>query len=351
MNFKDFFDRCIRGWFPEEPKMPKNLLKKPSIQIASCLKLTNSLKIVYGLTLGFVATWYLGYLILYCWNDAGTGSIFSDYFYFLPHLFFINALPLLIFAVVFLTKGGGTNYFRSWKAGKKLQFSGYAILSGYISVMLPNTLRIRLFIISHAEPNSHFNLQLNPIYAIFVYLGLSLMAIGFGSLVVLYKKSASSGEETDIQKTKSTSSGEATVVQKRKTTKRTVALVFVIAVLAVSLVCLAGVHIKLQRNYDHLSEGFDHFKQFNVRLVNEQWTDNAGVDSKYVNFKVGVLNIGYGKSYNVTVIVLVHGVGNTVLEREEIFVGDLDVFQYEEIDVNIEYLGELSHVSTGYSIN
>jgi len=352
MNFKDFFERLIRGWIPEEPKMPKNLLTKARVPTASYLKFTTSLKIVYALTLGFVATWFLGYLIIYYWKDAWTGSIVSVFLYSLPFLFVINALPLSIFAVVFLTKGGGVNYFRSWNAGKKLQFSGYAILSGYISVMLPHTLRIRLFIITHDGTNGHFlNPQFNPIYAIFVYLGLSLMAIGFGSLLVLYKKSASSGEGIDIQKTKSTSSGEGTGVQKRKTRKRTVVLVFVIAVLTVSLVCLAGLHIKLQRDYDHLSEGFDHIKQFNVRLVNERWTDNAGVDSKYVNFKVGVLNIGYGKSYNVTVIVLVHGSGNTLLEREEIFVGDLDVFQYEEIDVNIEYSGELSHVSTGYSIN
>jgi len=349
MTLKNFFERLIRGWFPEEPKMPKNLLKKPSMPIASCLKFTNSLKIVYALTLGFVATWFLGYLIIYCWKDAWTGSIFSVFLYSLPFLFFINALPLSIFAAVFLTKGGGANYFRSWNAGKKLQFSGYAILSGYISVMLPYTLRIRLFIITHAEPNGHFlNPQFNPIYAIFVYFGLSLMAIGFGSLLGLYKKSASSGEGIDIQKTKSTSSGEGTDVQKRKTTKRTVVLVFVIAVLIVSLVCLAGLHYKLQRDYDHLSEGFDYIKQNNVRLVNEQWTDNTGIDSKYVNFKVGVLNIGYGKSYNVTLIVLVHGLDNTLLEREEFFVGDLDVFQYQELDVNIEYSGELSYVSAGY---
>jgi hypothetical protein len=66
---------------------------------------------------------------------------------------------------------------------------------------------------------------------------------------------------------------------------------------------------------------------------------------------VGLLNIGYGKSYNVTVIVLVHGPGNTLLERKEIFVGDLDVFQYQEFDVNIEYSGELSYVSSGYGMD
>jgi hypothetical protein len=207
-------------------------------------------------------------------------------------------------------------------------------LAGYISVMLPHLLNLRVFI-SPSHPHQDYMAALLGVYSIFVYFGLSLMAIGFGSLFVLHKKSATSRAATDVQK--------------RKTTKRTVFLVFVIAVLTVSLVCLAGVHYNLQSNYDSLYEGFESFRQNNIRLVNEQWTDNTGTDSKYVNFNVGVLNIGYGKSYNVTVIVLVNGVGNTLLEREEIFVGDLDVFQYQELDVNIEYSGELSHVSSGYS--
>ncbi len=349
MTFKDFFEQHIRGWFPEEAKMPKIWLKNVTTPTGSYLKFTNSLKIVYALTLGFVATWFLGHFILYYWQ-AWTGSIFSAFLYLAPYFFVISALPLAIFAVVFLTKGGGTNYFRSWKAGKKLQFSGYAILSGYISVMLPHLLNINAFI-SFRTPFQDYMQALLDAYSIFVYFGLTLMAIGFGSLLVLHKKSASSGEATDIQKTKSESSGVETDVQKKKSTKKTVVLFFVIVVLIVSLVCLAGAHYNLQRDYDHLSEGFEHVKQFNVRLVNEQWTDNTGADSKYVNFKVGVLNIGYGKSYNVTVIVLVHGPNNTLLERQEIFVGDLDVFQYEEIDVNIEYSGELAYVSTGYSMD
>jgi hypothetical protein len=342
MNFKAFFDRFIRGWIPEEPKMPKNLLTKAHVPTASYLKFTNSLKIVYALTLGFVAAWFLGFLILYYWQDL-TVNIFSNFLYLLPTLFFINTIPLSIFAVVFLTKGGGVNYFRSWNAGKKLQLSVYAILVGYISVILPQLLNIRV-LISPSHPYQDYMNALLGVYSIFVYFGLSLMAIGFGSLFVLYKKSASSEKAI-------TASGEGTGVKKPKTTKRTLVLVFVIAVLIVSLVCLAGAHYNLQRKYDYLSEGFEFFKRDNIRLVNEQWTDNTGNDSKYVNFKVGVLNIGYGKSYNVTVIVLIHGLGNTVLEREEIFVGDLDVFQYQELDVNIGYSGELSHVSTGYSMN
>ena len=345
MNLKDFFERLIRGWLPEEPKMPKNLLKNPRMPIASYLKFTNPLKIVYGLTLGFVTLSLLAWLIVYCWKDQSS-SIFFLYLTQLPSIFFINTLPLAIFAAVFLTKGNGLNYFRKWKAGKKLQFSGLAIVVGYITVMLPIILRVRLFFIQ-VGPNGRFSMVENLQFSLFVYFGLSLMAIGFASLLPIYKKSALSREGAGIQKT--ASSGEATGVQRTKTRKRTLVLVFVIAVLTVSLVCLAGLHYKLQRDYDHLREGFDYMKLNNIRLVDEQWTDNTGIDSKYVNYRVGVLNIGYGKSYNVTVIVLVHGTDNTLLEREEIFVGDLDIFQYQEFDVNIEYSGELSHVTAGYS--
>jgi len=189
MNFKDFFERRIRGWLPEEPKMPKNLLKKSSMPIKSYLKLTNSLKIVYALTLGFVASVFLAWLILYYWQDW-TPDIFSSYLYGLPYLFFINAIPLAIFGVIFLTKGNGLNYFRNWNAGKKLQFSGLAIVTGYISVMLLYILRVRLFIIQF-DANGHFSIpQVNPIYPILVYFGLSIMAVGFGSLLLVHKTTA-----------------------------------------------------------------------------------------------------------------------------------------------------------------
>ncbi|MBA7474625.1 hypothetical protein ES707_09979 [subsurface metagenome] len=330
MNFKDFFERRIRGWFPEEPKMPKNLLKKSSMPITSYLKLTNSLKIVYALTLGFVASVFLAWLILYYWQDW-TPDIFSSYIYGLPYLFFINALPVAIFGVVFLTKGNGLNYFRSWNAGKKLQFSGLAIVTGYISVMLLYILRVRLFIIQF-DANGHFSIpQVNPIYPILVYFGLSIMAVGFGSLLLIHKTTASSEEKTDTQK--------------RKTTKKTVFLVFVIVVLSVSLVCLVGVHYKLQRDYDNVSETFRLAVRPIARVVNEQWTDNVGVDSNYVNYKAGVLNFGYDKVYNVTLRVSIYGIDDTLLKREDIFVEEISALNYVTVDVNIEYSGELSHVS------
>jgi len=337
MNLKDHFERLIRGWIPEEPQMPANMLTKARVPKSSYLKFTTSLKIVYALTLGFVAAWFLGYLILYYWQDL-TGSIFSTFLYLLPNLFFINTLPLSIFAVVFLTKGGGVNYFRSWNAGKKLQFSGLAVVTGYISVMLPYILRVRSFIFQ-VEPNGHISIFENPQYSIFVYFGLSLMAVGFASLLLIYKTTASSGEKTE--------SGDITDIQKTKTTKKTVVLVFVIAVLTVSLVCLAGMHYRLQRDYDHVSEYYQDAIQSKAWIVNEQWTDNVGAGSNYVNYKGGVLNFGYKTAYNVTVLVSIYGIDDVLLKREEIFIGEIHPLHYQAVDVNIEYSGELSHVSAG----
>ena len=342
MTFRTFFEKHIRGWFPQEPKMPQTLLKGVSTPTSPYLRFSASLKIVYALTLGVVAAWLIGYFVMCCWQDSSR-SILSNYLFVLPSMFFLNLLPLAIFSIVFLTKGGGTNYFRSWKAGKKLQVAGYAILTGYITVMLPQLLNVSGFI--HLEFNNHqpYFETVSNISNGFIAVGLVLMFFGFGYLVLLHKRSVAFKDEpiTPDQTTRS----------KKKTTKKIVALVFVIAILSVSFACLAGIHYNLQKEYDTLSEGFEHMRTFNVRLVDEQWTDNPGNTSKYVNYKVGVLNIGYTNSNNVTVIVLVHGLDNTLLTREEIFVGDLNVMQYEKVDVNINYSGEFSHITSGYRVD
>jgi hypothetical protein len=334
MSFKDFFERLIQGWFPEEPKLSKNLLKKQQMPIGSYLRLTNSLKIVYGLTLGFVSLALLSWLIVYCWEEQSP-SIFSVYVAQLPSLFLINTLPLSIFVVVFLTKGGGSHYFRSWNAGKKLQFSGLAIVAGYITVMLPHLLNLQAFIpYGNVFRNPQYRLNtLIDIYSIFVIIGLGIMAVGFASLLLSYK-TASPKKETGTQKT--------------KTTKKTWFLVFVVAVLSVSLVCLTGVHLKLQSDYEGLSESHQFAIQSKACIVNEEWTDNVGVDSKYVNYKGGIINFGHQTAYNVTLLVRISGVDDTLLKKEEIFIGDIaGPFGYHAVDVNIEYSGELSHVSAG----
>lgn len=301
MTINSFFERLIRGGIPEEPNMPKNLLQKPSMPNRVLLEIQHFFEDSLFLNIGVCSCMvFRVFHILYYWQDW-TDSIFSVFHHLLPSLFFINALPLAIFAGVFLTKGNGLNYFRSWNAGKKLQFSGLAIVTGYITVMLLYILRVRIFIFQF-DPNTHFPIsspQINPTYSFFVYFGLSIMAIGFASLLLTYKANASSGKTTETK--------EKTDIQS-KTKKKTVALVLVIMVLAVSLVCLAGVHLKLQGSYDSLSESNQFATEPKAWIVNEQWTDNIGADSKYVNYKGGTLNFGYKTASNVTLLVSIRGI-------------------------------------------
>lgn len=58
----------IRGWLPQEPKLPENLLINSQKPVQSKLRLTNSLKIVYGLTLGFVVVYYLVNMLAWVWR-------------------------------------------------------------------------------------------------------------------------------------------------------------------------------------------------------------------------------------------------------------------------------------------
>jgi hypothetical protein len=333
MSFKDFFGRLIRGWLPEEPKMPQTSLNKAQMQLTSHLRTTNSVKIVYGLTLGCASLVFLSLLIFYCWSEQ-TPSLFSVYLTQLPGLFLLNALPLSIFVVVFLTKGGGSHYFRSWNQKKKLQFSGLALLAGYITVMLPTLLNLQVFIpygsMRHFETYYGSIATLN---SIFVYLGLGIMAIGFVSMIRAHNAS--------VHK-------EETGTQKPKTTKRTWVLAVLVIALSVSLVCLFGLHLRLQNDYDNLSESSQYATAPKAFIVNENWTDNTGSNSKYVTYSGTVINPGYRTAYNVTLLVNVYGNDDTVLKHEEIPMGDVQgPFGFESFNVNVEYSGELSHVSAG----
>ena len=148
------------------------------MQSTPYLKFTPSLKIAYGITLGIVVLWFLFWLISYSWGNIGwTGSnIFSFFLVNLPFIFFISTIPLAIFVTIFLTKGGGFNYFKRWNAGKKLYLSALAIIGGYIFVLFtPNT----------SSRFQHFPKHYDFYYT---YFGLVLIAIGFVSFII-YKKS------------------------------------------------------------------------------------------------------------------------------------------------------------------
>ena len=179
MNLKKIM-MFIRGWLPQEPKLPKNLLINSQKTIQSSLRLTNSLKIVYELTLGF-AVFYFFANNSSVMQQTSFINLLKNILWQLPGTFFINILPLSIFSIVFLTKGNGLNYFRSWNAGWKLKLSILTIVIGYTSIVLsfhgffPFTNLIFMF---HG---------FQVIYYL-VCFGLSLLTIGFVSLIFLAKK-------------------------------------------------------------------------------------------------------------------------------------------------------------------
>jgi hypothetical protein len=291
------------------------------MQPTADLKFTIPLKIVYSLTLGAVAAWYLFFYLSYCMGNVGwTGdNVFSVFLRDLPLLFAISAIPWATFTLVFLTKGKGLNYFRSWNAGKKLPLSASAIIIGYLLVVFtPNTSVIQWY-----GPN-HYNFYCT-------YLGLILIAAGFIS-ILLCKRQALSNREESKRKIKWLS-------------KKTV-LVFS-AILIVSII-IGGYHLKIQRENEIIQEHYQFLKKGLPFLVNDEWTNNEGVNFNYINYKGAIFNSGLEKKYNVTLLVNIRDPDGTWLERAEIPLGDINGWNYKAFDVNVEYSGEMAEVFTSY---
>ena len=291
------------------------------MQPTADMKSTTSLKIVYSLTLGAVAAWYLFFYLSYCMGNVGwTGdNVFAVFLRNLPLLFAISAIPWAIFTLVFLTKGKGLNYFRSWNAGKKLPLSASAIIIGYLLVVFtPNTSAAPGY-----APN-HYDFY-------YTYLGLILIAAGF-IFILLCKRQALSNREEPKRKIKWRS-------------KKTV-LIFS-AILIVSII-IGGYHLKVQREHEIIQEQYQFIREGLPFLVNDEWTNNEGVNSNYINYKGAIFNSGLDKKYNVTLLVNIRDPDGTWLERAEIPIGDINGWDYKAFDVNVEYSGEMAEVNTGY---
>jgi hypothetical protein len=291
---------------------------------ASHLRFTNSLKIIYSLTLGAVIAWFLFFYLSYCLGNLGwTGdNLFSVFLVNLPLLFVISAIPLGIFILVFLTKGGGLNYFRSWNARNKLYLSALTILIGYaLVVFTPNT---------SVRP-AHFPNYYDFYYT---YFGLALIAFGLISLIILKRQ-----HTPDERKT-----GQKVRVNRKKA-------VLVFCVIFVVSIMIGGFHLKIHRENELLRQDSQIFREGFPHLVNDQWTDNVGDDSNYVNYKGSLFNSGIEKVYNVTLLVTLKGPDNTSLKRTEYVVGDISGWSYQTFDFNIEYSGEVADISAGYRWN
>ncbi|MCW4035023.1 MAG: hypothetical protein NWF03_06625 [Candidatus Bathyarchaeota archaeon] len=287
---------------------------------ASYIKSTIPLKAVYVLTLGSVATLFFWALIAYYWTGITT-NIFTHFVQNLDLLFFLSITPLSIFVVVFLTKGGGIKYFKSWNSPRKLQFSGITILAGYISVMLPVIL------------SSHFKLYKFSSYTYFVLTGLSLIVVGFLVLLSTYITTASARNDPNRQKTRQN--------------LLKICAIFASVILIGSTVCFAGAHCNLQRKYDSLAESYEFLTMAYPVVLDEQWTNTTNNDINVINCKGALANLGRQPAYNVTLLVNVFDNNNVILQRQEIPIGELNIWQYETFDVNFECSGEVARVKAG----
>ncbi|MFC1487001.1 hypothetical protein ACFLRN_04850 [Thermoproteota archaeon] len=280
------------------------------------------MKIIYSLTVGGPIVFFLYFYVSYCLGNFGFGGdIVSTLLYNLPVLFFVSALPLAIFTAMFLTKGGGLKHFRSLNSGKKVLVSGLAMFVGYFSVLL--------------TPQPYYDTTwLNQWNYYYTYFGLILIALGFTSLVILSKRNSSSKEEKANQKPN----------KMRKKTLLIVTIVFLIF-----SILLVGFHLKIQRENDYLQQQYLELRESFPFLVNDEWTNMEGVDANYVNYKGSLFNSGRDKIYNATLLVRIEGVDGTTLERVEFFIGDINGWDYQVFDFNIEYSGEMTDLTSGYS--
>jgi ABC-type spermidine/putrescine transport system permease subunit II len=107
----------------------------------------------------------------------------------IPYLLMLEAIPLAIFAALFLKKGGGLSYFETWDTGRKLRFSGILLLLGYTTATLPAPIdlltRSRFRIIDLRIIGIGSDYGYDPLYMIPIYIGLSLMLCGMVAFVYL----------------------------------------------------------------------------------------------------------------------------------------------------------------------
>lgn len=292
------------------------------MQSTADLRFSNSLKIIYSLTLGGPVVFFLYGYLLYCLGNFGFGGdMVSMLIWSLPVLFFVGALPLAIFTAVFLTKGGGLKHFRSLNSGKKVLVAGLGMFVGYFSVLL--------------TPRPYYDAAwLNQWNYYYTYFGLILIALGFTSLVILSNRNSLSKEEKANQKP-------------NKMRKK--ALLIVTIVFLIFSILLVGFHLKIQRENDYIQQQYLELRESFPYLVNDEWTNMESVDSNIVNYKGALFNSGLDKIYNATLRVRVEGPDGTTLERVEFFIGDINGLDYQVFDFNIEYSGDMTDLTSGYS--
>jgi hypothetical protein len=154
------------------------------------LKMNKLLFLGYSATLS-VIMFFLTYVV--AWAMLVTPSYYSatspekivpEIVSMIPALLMLEAIPLIIFVTIFLTKGGGLNYVKTWNAGKKLRATGLLLMLGYIIVTVPALIDVLSgFTFRLVENGTLYN----PLYMNPIYIGLTLMICVLGALIYLWK--------------------------------------------------------------------------------------------------------------------------------------------------------------------
>ena len=154
------------------------------------LKMNKLLFLGYSATLS-VMMFFLTYVV--AWATLVTPSYYSvtspekivpEIVSMTPALLMLEAIPLIIFVTIFLTKGGGLNYFKTWNTGKKLRATGLLLILGYTIVTIPALIDVLSgFTFRLVENGTVYN----PLYMNPIYIGLTLMICDLGALIYLWK--------------------------------------------------------------------------------------------------------------------------------------------------------------------
>lgn len=154
------------------------------------LKMNKLLFLGYSTTLS-VMMFFLTYVVAWAmlvtpsrYSAMGPEKIIPEIVSMTPALLMLEAIPLSIFGTLFLTKGGGLNYFKTWNTGKKLRATGLLLMLGYIIVTVPALIDVLSgFTFRLVESGTVYN----PLYMNPIYIGLTLVLCALGTLIYLWK--------------------------------------------------------------------------------------------------------------------------------------------------------------------
>ena len=148
------------------------------------LKTNKLLFVGYSITLTIMMTclfyvvyWFLS-VVPYGFEPA---EIVPEIISTIPALLMLEGIPLAIFTTLFLKKGGGSNYFETWNAGRKLRVSGILLLLGYTVTTMPS-----LIDVLSGWSFRFADYGYNPLYMSPIYLGLYLMVCGLVAFAYLW---------------------------------------------------------------------------------------------------------------------------------------------------------------------